>query len=82
MKQISLEGLRRSALTLSCLSMLAVAASIVTPRQAAAAALDRTCDCTSTYCQDTGGTKYMRWCCDGANCGCTLFVVGCGGAEE
>jgi hypothetical protein len=75
-------SVRSTIVATLCVTMLAIAAVVVTPRRASAMTFDRTCDCTSTYCQDTGGTKYMRWCCDGSNCGCTLFVVGCGGAGE
>lgn len=31
------------------------------------------CDCGGTKCQDTGGSKYQRWCSDGnGHCGCTI----------
>lgn len=33
------------------------------------------CDCGGTYCQDSGGSIYMRWCSDGqGHCGCTINV--------
>lgn len=34
----------------------------------------RNCLCNNNYCQITGGSQYMRWCCSGDNCGCTLFT--------
>lgn len=54
-------------------AMLAAALTALLPKEARAA--DRVCWCANNYCQQTGGSYYMRWCCDGSGCGCTLFVV-------
>lgn len=54
-------------------AMLATAITALLPREARADGY--VCWCANSYCQQTGGSYYQRWCCNGGTCGCTFFVV-------
>jgi len=77
MRSLRPQSMREWLILAACTAMLSTVPVALTPGAAAATVLDRVCDCEGTYCQDTGGSPYQRWCCstDEEECGCTFFVM-------
>jgi hypothetical protein len=72
MKQLKPKSRRDWLMLVACSAMLTAAAVSMTPGTAHADPKYQ-CNCTGTYCQDTGGSPFQRWCCnDQGQCGCTL----------
>jgi len=57
--------------------MLSALPTLLTPSIAPAEELHRYCYCEDDYCQVTGGTEWYKWCCQGEQCGCSLYISGC-----
>ena len=54
-------------------TMLATAIATLVPAKARADSY--ICNCGGTYCYQTGGSYYQKWCCNGSTCGCSFYVV-------
>lgn len=68
-----------SAISLVAFSAVVASADPPPPELPDDGSGDRRCDCSDSYCQETGGGSGFRYCCKGTGggekCGCTLFVV-------
>jgi hypothetical protein len=73
--------------TAACIALLSATPFVAARASTSAASFDLACDCSGSYCQDTGGSPYQRWCCrssltepddpgsaDLNGCGCTLVT--------